>query len=101
MIPREQVARELAVSVELLERLESRGLVKATHHDGAEGYGPKEVRRLWTIVTFQRDLGINLAGIEAILKLRDHMADVHLRLSRLADELRRAIDDVERSRDDG
>ena len=53
---------------------------------GVEGYGPAEIRRLWTIVSFQRDLGINLAGVEAILKLRDHLADVHRRL----DDARRA-----------
>ena len=35
--------------------------------------GPAEIRRIWTIVSYQRDLGINLAGVEAILKLRDHM----------------------------
>ena len=45
-----------------------------------EGYEPAEIRRIWTILSFQRDLGINLAGVEAILKLRDHMAQVHHRL---------------------
>ncbi|MBY0395670.1 MAG: MerR family transcriptional regulator, partial [Thermoleophilia bacterium] len=90
MIPRDEAARALAVTVEVLERYESEGLVRVLRADGVEGYGPAEVRRLWTIVSCQRDLGINLAGVEAILKLRDHMADVHRRLDALAEQLRRA-----------
>ena len=70
--PRELVAERLAVSPATLIRYESRGLIHAVPRgDGdepaAEGYGPGEVRRLWTIITFQRDLGINLAGVEVIL----------------------------------
>ena len=45
-----------------------------------EGYGPAEIRRVWTIVSCQRDLGINLAGVEVVLRLRDHLEDVHRRL---------------------
>lgn len=88
--PRQVVARELAVSVATLIRYEDRGLVRATRRDdpAAEGYGPGEVRRLWTIVTFQRDLGINLAGVEVILRLRDQMDATHHRLAALARDLR-------------
>ena len=40
---------------------------------GLEGYGPAEIRRLWTVVSLHRDLGVNLAGVEAILRLRSHV----------------------------
>ena len=95
--PRAVVARELAVSVATLLRYEGRGLVRATRPDRAagdeaEGYGPVEVRRLWTIVTFQRDLGINLAGVEVILRLRDQMDATHGRLAALARDLRALAD---------
>lgn len=86
--PREVVAARLAVSTATLLRYEGRGLVRAVRQGaGAEGYGPGEVRRLWTIVTFQRDLGINLAGVEVILRLRDQLDATHGRLGRLAREL--------------
>ncbi len=39
-------------------------------------------------MSFQRDLGINLAGVELILRLSDHLAEVHHRVQALADELR-------------
>jgi MerR family transcriptional regulator/heat shock protein HspR len=92
IIPRYQVAEQLAVSVRVLQRYESRGLLHAVQEGEVEGYEPSQIPRVWTIVTCQRDLGINLAGVEAILKLRDHMVEVHRRLDRLAHELREALE---------
>lgn len=92
IIPRDQVAERLAVPVRVLARYEARGLVRPLRRGSEEGYGPAEIRRLWTILSFQRDLGINLAGVEAILKLRDHLAEVHRHLDRLADELREFVE---------
>jgi MerR family transcriptional regulator/heat shock protein HspR len=93
IIPRERVAAELAVPVRVLVRYESRGLVHAVHGEGGvEGYEPSEIRRVWTIVSFQRDLGINLAGVEAVLRLRDHIEELHHRLHALAHDLREALE---------
>ena len=75
-------------------RYETRGLVRPVVDGGMVGYGPAEIRRLWTIVSCQRDLGINLAGVEAVLKLRDQLASVHDRLEGLAGRLRDAIEDA-------
>jgi MerR family transcriptional regulator/heat shock protein HspR len=104
IIPRDRVAEQLAIPVRVLSRYESRGLVRVVHSvDGGvevEGYGPAEIRRAWTIVSLKRDLGINLAGIEAILKLRDHLEEVQGRLQTLARELREALESGPASDDD-
>jgi len=104
IIPRDRVAEQLAVPVRILIRYESRGLVRVVHgEDGGvevEGYGPAEIRRIWSILSFQRDLGINLAGVEAILKLHDHIEEVHQRLDVLARQLREALDSGPASEDD-
>src|SRR5437764_7333857 len=92
IIPRDEVAHHLAIPVQVLIRYESRGLVRAVREGPVEGYGPAEIRRIWTILSFQRDLGINLAGVEAILKLRAHMDDLHRRLHLLAGELQGLLD---------
>jgi MerR family transcriptional regulator/heat shock protein HspR len=92
IIPRDEVAEHLAIPVRVLNRYEARGLVHAVRQGSVEGYGPAEIRRLWTILSFQRDLGINLAGVEAILKLRDHLGEVHRQLDRLAGELRAVVE---------
>ena len=92
--PRELVARQLAISPATLLRYESRGLIQPirVEDDPTEGYGPVAVRRLWTIVTFQRDLGINLAGVEVILRLRDQIDATHTHLARLARDLQAYAD---------
>jgi MerR family transcriptional regulator/heat shock protein HspR len=94
IIPRDRVAEQLAVSVQVLMRYESRGLVQPLRGaGGVEGYGPAEIRRVWTIVSCQRDLGINLAGVEAVLRLHDHIDELHGRLRALAGALRDAVED--------
>ncbi len=95
IIPREIAARELSVPARMLIRYEMRGLVRSVRVGEVEGYEPGQVRRLWAIVSYQRDLGINLAGVEAVLKLRDHLGDVHRRLDTLAARLREALDENE------
>jgi MerR family transcriptional regulator/heat shock protein HspR len=92
IIPRDVVARELSISPGLLLRYESRGLVRVVRSGAEEGYEPAEVRRLWTIVSFQRDLGVNLAGIEVILDLFGRLEDVHRRVGGLAEKIREAIE---------
>ncbi|SIO57839.1 transcriptional regulator, MerR family [Singulisphaera sp. GP187] len=87
IIPRDVVAEKLAIAPAVLMRYEARGLVRPVREGAVEGYSPAEVRRIWTILTFQRDLGINLAGVETILKLRDQMAQIHRRLDAFAREL--------------
>jgi MerR family transcriptional regulator/heat shock protein HspR len=93
IISRDQVAEHLGVPLRVLTRYEARGLVQVIREGAVEGYGPAEVRRIWSIVSFQRDLGINLAGVEAILKLRDHLDEVHRQLDSLALEMRDLLDD--------
>jgi MerR family transcriptional regulator/heat shock protein HspR len=92
LLTRELVARQLAVSPGLLARYERLGLVHVSQEGQVEGYEPGQVRRLWKILSFQRDLGINLAGVEVILRLCDRMSEVHHRLDDLASELREILE---------
>jgi MerR family transcriptional regulator, heat shock protein HspR len=94
IIPRDLVARELSVSPRILHRYEALGLVRVVRDGPDEGYEPAQLRRLWTIVSFQRDLGVNLAGIEVILRLFDRLAEVHRRVGSLAEEIDDALGDV-------
>ena len=92
IVSREQVAERLSVPTRILIRYESRGLVRVTKDGDVEGYLPAEIRRIWSIVTLQRDLGINLAGVEAVLKLRAHVEAIHAQLEQFAVKLREAIE---------
>lgn len=94
IIPREQVAEGLAVTTGRLIAYEARGLVRVVREGAVEGYPPAEIRRLWTIVSLQRDLGVNLAGVEAVLRLRAHLEEVHGRLAAVARELEAAVEEA-------
>jgi MerR family transcriptional regulator, heat shock protein HspR len=91
--PRDAVAERFAVSTGVLLRYEARGLVHAVKHGEIEGYAPAEVRRIWTVLSLQRDLGINLAGVEAVVKLRAHVDEVHAQVNGLARRLREILDE--------
>ena len=92
LIPRAVVARQLAISPRALVHYEELGLVRITQDGPEVGYEPSQVRRIWTITSFQRDLGINLAGVEVILRLQDQMCALHERLDGLASELRELLE---------
>jgi len=92
IIPREFAAQQLAVTPKVLVRYEKLGLVQVAHDGNVEGYEPSQVRRLWTIMSFQRDLGINLAGVEVILSLCDRMTELHHHLGDLASEIREILE---------
>jgi MerR family transcriptional regulator/heat shock protein HspR len=93
IIPREIVARELSVSTKALVRYESLGLVRAIHDGQSEGYEPTQIRRLWSIVSYQRDMGVNLAGVEVILQLVDHLSQVRRRVDDIAHEFRALLEE--------
>lgn len=95
IVPRDLVARELAVSTRLLVRYESFGLVHAVRDGKVEGYETAQIPRIWRIVSFHRDRGVNLAGVEVILRLFDRLVEVHHRVDRIAGELRTLLDDDE------
>lgn len=92
ILPRELVARQLAISPRLLLRYEERGLIHMERLGDVEGYGPRELRRLWTVVSLHRDLGVNLAGIEVVLRLHDHVAELHRRAHDLSERLHEALE---------
>ena len=94
-VPRDLVARQLAISPQALVRYERLGLVHATHEGQEEGYEPSQIRRLWSITTFQRDMGVNLAGVEVILRLCDRMSELHHRLGDLASDLHEIVGEDE------
>jgi MerR family transcriptional regulator/heat shock protein HspR len=108
IIPRELVAQQLAIPPRVLVRYEQLGLIRVSQDGDVKGYEPAQVRRLWRIISFQRDLGVNLAGVEVILHLHDQMLELHHHLDNLAHDLRDVLEAEEppqigpsRSRSDG
>lgn len=93
LIPREEVARQFGVSTALLSQYEARGLLRVVSQGNLQGYDPSELRRVWTVLSLQRDAGINLAGVECVLRLRDQFDALHAQMNAVANRLRALIDE--------
>jgi MerR family transcriptional regulator/heat shock protein HspR len=81
-----------------LRLYEARGLVRpARTPGGTRLYSDRDVERLRLIQRLTTELGLNLAGVEHVLRLEDELQRLHQRLDRVQREARRAIQEVHRS----
>ena len=93
------VAAELVgMHPQTLRLYEAKGLVRpARTPGGTRLYSDADVERLRLIQRLTTELGLNLAGVEQVLRLEDELRRVRARLERLERELRAEIAAVHRS----
>ena len=81
-----------------LRLYEAKGLVRpARTPGGTRLYSDADVERLQLIQRLTTELGLNLAGVEQVLRLEDELRRVRARLEGLERELRAEIAAVHRS----
>jgi MerR family transcriptional regulator/heat shock protein HspR len=81
-----------------LRLYEAKGLVRpARTPGGTRLYSDQDVERLRLIQRLTTELGLNLAGVDHVLRLEDELSRVHARMERLERELREEIAAVHRS----
>ena len=69
------VAEQYGVHPQTLRLYEREGLLKPSRSDGnTRLYTDEDIERLEVILKLTRDLGVNLAGVEIILNMREKMA---------------------------
>src|ERR1700710_2293367 len=72
------VAEQYGVHPQTLRLYEREGLLKPSRSDGnTRLYTDEDLERLEVILHLTRDLGVNLAGVEIILNMREKMAEMH------------------------
>ena len=93
------IAAELAgMHPQTLRLYEAKGLVRpARTPGGTRLYSDADVERLRLIQRLTTELGLNLAGVEHVLRLQDELQRLHMRMERLERELRAEIASVHRS----
>jgi len=85
------VAETYGIHPQTLRLYERQGLIEPARSAGnTRLYDRAAIRRLEQILTLTRDLGVNLAGVEVILSLRERLAELESELARLADEMRQS-----------
>ncbi len=88
------VAERYEIHPQTLRMYEREGLLTPSRSDGnTRLYDEEALRRLETILTLTRDLGVNLAGVEVILRLREQLAQLQADLDRLIEAARREAAD--------
>ena len=87
------VAAELAgLHPQTLRMYEARGLVRpARTPGGTRLYSEHDVNRLRLIQRLTTEVGLNLAGVEHVMRLEDELRRVRARMSQLERELRDEI----------
>lgn len=97
------VAEQYGIHPQTLRLYEREGLIEPARSAGnTRLYDQRAIERLEAILTLTRDLGVNLAGVEVILNLRDQLASLEAETLRLAAEIRRQArsrpPDIDRAR---
>jgi MerR family transcriptional regulator/heat shock protein HspR len=93
------VAAELVgMHPQTLRIYESKGLVRPQRTAGnTRLYSEADLERLRLIQRLTTELGLNLAGVEQVLRLEDQLRRLQARMERLERELRDEIQQVHRS----
>ena len=81
-----------------LRLYESKGLVRPGRTAGGTRlYSEKDLERLRLIQRLTTELGLNLAGVEQVLRMQDELNRMRARMERVERELRAEIAEVHRS----
>jgi len=93
------IAAELVgMHPQTLRLYEAKGLVRpARTPGGTRLYSDRDVERLRVIQQLTTEIGLNLAGVEQVLRLQDEVLRLRARMERLERELRAEIASVHRS----
>ena len=92
------VADMLKLHPQTLRMYEKKGLISPSRTEGqTRRYSAEDVEEISRVTRLARDLGVNLAGIEIILKMRRRMLDMQARIEELTNHVR---NDMADSRDE-
>ena len=88
------VAERYSIHPQTLRLYEREGLIKPVRSAGnTRLYDEESIRRLEIILTLTRDLGVNLAGVEVILNMREQMERMQGEVDRLLEFVKRQAEE--------
>src|SRR5271170_1680208 len=86
------VAEQYALHPQTLRLYEREGLLKPSRSEGnTRLYTQEDVDRLEVILHLTRDLGVNLAGVEIILNMREKMREMQAQIQEFVASLNREL----------
>ncbi|HWC98502.1 MAG TPA: helix-turn-helix transcriptional regulator [Candidatus Sulfopaludibacter sp.] len=86
------VAEQYEIHPQTLRLYEREGLLKPSRSEGnTRLFTDEDLERLEVILHLTRDLGVNLAGVEIILNMREKMGEMHLQIQEFISTLNREL----------
>ena len=86
------VAEQYGLHPQTLRLYEREGLLKPSRSDGnTRLYTDDDLERLEVILHLTRDLGVNLAGVEILLNMREKMAEMQTQIQDFFGSLNREL----------
>jgi len=83
-------ARMLGVHAQTLRYYERIGVIEPSRSRGqVRLYSRRDIERLRQVRTLMNDLGVNLAGVEVILRLGERIAEMERQIEEMEAELKR------------
>jgi MerR family transcriptional regulator/heat shock protein HspR len=94
------VADMFEIHPQTLRAYEREGLLRPARTEGnTRLYSDEDLERIDLILRLTKDLGVNLAGVEVILNMRERMRDMQGRMDEMFQELLRRIETEFRTRE--
>ena len=82
------VAKILEIHPQTLRQYERENLVKPSRSDGRiRLYSQRDIDRIKRILRLTRELGVNIAGVDIALRLKDQMETMEIEIANLRHEL--------------
>lgn len=89
-----EVTRIFGVSQNTIYRIEAEGFVHSRRdEERRKGFAPEDLERIRMILELSRELGVNWAGIEVILHMRERMLAMQRQVQEIFDHLHRQMKD--------
>src|SRR3970040_198131 len=87
------VAEMFAIHPQTLRAYEREGLLRPARTDGNKRlYYEEDLERIELILRLTKELGINLAGVEVILNMRERMNDMQRHMNQMFQEMLRRME---------
>ena len=87
------VAEMFSIHPQTLRAYEREGLLRPSRTDGnTRLYSEEDLERIELILRLTKDLGVNLAGVEVILNMRERMGEMQGRMNEMLQEVLRRME---------
>ena len=84
------VAKILDIHPQTLRQYERENLIKPSRSNGrVRLYSQRDIDKIKLILRLTRELGVNLAGVDIILRLKEQMEEMEQEIAELRDEISR------------